>query len=135
MSRSEFNTWLEEARANTHPVHVRCTGNQQQDPIQNAHDEAILEGFTHRVLIRTIEHCIRFGVKGQRPAAVDAQCDRHSQSQDIDLQSLCDTDHNRHVNDRTHVLTLEDEVARDKDGRQHSIEREVGHRVHAEGFH
>lgn len=135
MSRSEFNTRLEEARANTHPVHVRCTGNQQQDPIQNAHDEAILEGFTHCVLIRTIEHCIRFGVKGQRPAAVDAQCDRHSQSQDIDLQSLCDTDHNRHVNDRTHVLTLEDKVARDKDSRQHSIEREVGHRFHAEGFH
>ena len=69
MSRSEFNTWLEEARANTHPVHVRCTGNQQQEPIQNTHDEAILEGFTHRVLIRTVEHCIRFGVKGQRPAA------------------------------------------------------------------
>ena len=135
MSRSEFNTWLEEARANTHPVHVRCTGYQQQDPIQNAHDEAILEGFTHRVLIRTVEHCIRFGVKGQRPAAVDAQCDRHSQSQDINLQSLCDTDHNRHVNDRTHILTLEDEVARDKDGRQHSVEREVGHRFHAEGFH
>ena len=45
------------------------------------------------------------------------------------------TDHNRHVNDRTHVLTLEDEVARDKDGRQHSIEREVGHCFHAEGFH
>lgn len=63
---------LEESGSDAEPFKISCSGKHQTEPVEKRHNEAIVERFAHRIFISTVKHCVRFSIKREAPANVNA---------------------------------------------------------------
>ena len=101
---------LEESWCNAKPLEVSSAGQQKPSPVQQRHYKTVVERFPHGVFVSAVQ-----------------RSEERRVGKDVNLQLLCDANHDRHEDDGAHILALENKVTGNKYAGQKSIKREIAH--------